>query len=115
MRQGFKQAVPYVWCRMTWTDESGRLTLTVTLADAKSGSHAGRCDEDIAVLRRKPQVARQLARWKPDDVRRELREYGAWEAEELEDHETNLARMLWIACGSVADEADERARERARR
>lgn len=88
-----------------WTDGSGRLNLEIKLEDAQSGSHQGRCDEDVAALRRVPYIAAQLEQWSEDDVRAELSEYGAWDDEDLADHETNLDRMLWLACGSVVEEA----------
>jgi hypothetical protein len=41
-------------------------------------------------------------------LRAELREYGAWNEEELSNHEDNLARILWIACGNIREELRER-------
>ena len=34
-------------------------------------------------------------------LRDELREYGAWDAEELSNHDENVRRMVWIAGGDV--------------
>lgn len=33
----------------------------------------------------------------PDEARKALKNYGAWDDSELEDHEANLRRLLWIA------------------
>jgi hypothetical protein len=34
----------------------------------------------------------------------ELKEYGAWDAEELADHEQNLQRILWLASGDITEQ-----------
>ena len=40
----------------------------------------------------------------PDDIRSELREYGAWDDDELADDELNKMRFLWLAAHSAAEE-----------
>ncbi len=82
---------------------SGRLTLKIKPSDAASASHSGRCDDDVAELRRVPYIAEQLAEWSPEDLRRELKECGAWDTAQLADNGENIARMLWIACCDVRD------------
>lgn len=43
-------------------------------------------------------------------IRAELKEYGAWDAEELSDDEQNISRIAWIAAGNISeDETPERA------
>lgn len=37
-------------------------------------------------------------------IRRELKEYGAWEADELLSGKDNLSRLLWIAACNIAEE-----------
>lgn len=88
---------------MQWTDGSGRLELSITLAEAKSGSHQGDCEDDILALRKIPKIARQLAKWDPKDVRTALKETGAWDDSELADDDLNLTRMLWLACCDIAE------------
>jgi hypothetical protein len=34
----------------------------------------------------------------------ELKEYGAWGAEELADHDQNLQRVLWLAAGDITEQ-----------
>lgn len=77
--------------------------LNITKAQALQGSHAGQCDTDIEELLKVPAIKRQLDRLPPESIACELREYGAWDAEELADHEANKARLLWIACGDVVE------------
>ncbi len=79
--------------------------LNITKAQARQGSHPGQCDDDIASLRTIPAIKRQLAKLDPENLRRELKEYGAWDAAELADHDANLSRWLWIACGDIMEEA----------
>lgn len=85
-----------------------RFTLNITLKDAQSASHAGRCDDDVAHLRTKPYIRRQLAKLDPQDLAYELHEYGAWDEDQLADHEANLDRILWIACGNISEEYKQR-------
>ena len=42
----------------------------------------------------------------PEDLARDLSEYGAWDEAELEDEEANRRRFLWTACGGLADSED---------
>lgn len=43
----------------------------------------------------------------PEKIASELKEYGAWEAHELEDLDTNWQRLVWIAAGNIRED-DER-------
>jgi hypothetical protein len=40
----------------------------------------------------------------PDKIREELREYGAWDDEELADDEQNWRRLVWIAANNIREE-----------
>ena len=86
---------------MLFTSRSGRIKLEMTLEQAQSVSHQGRCDEDFERLRHVPAIARQLAGIGLDALRDELLGYGAWGPDELEDHETNSTRILWLAAGDI--------------
>lgn len=82
---------------------SGRIELAMTLEQARSVSHSGQCDADVDALMADPFIARQLEVITPETLRRELREYGAWNAEELANHPANLRRILWLAGGDIRD------------
>lgn len=77
--------------------------IELTPEQAKSGSHQGRCDKDIDALRLDPAIDAELARIPAADIANELREYGAWDDKELTNHDANLSRILWLACGNIVD------------
>ena len=94
---------------MWFTTSSGRIELNITLKDALTGFHQGQCQEDVEyLLSHRPYIRRQLAKIDVQTLRDELREYGDWKTEELEDHETNIQRILWIACGDIVEGRQQR-------
>ena len=88
---------------MWYSSSSGRIELQLTLSQAQSASHSGQCDADVLALSKVPSIARQLAKIDPEVLRSELREYGAWDAKELADHDQNIQRILWIAAGDIKE------------
>lgn len=88
---------------MWFTTSSGRIELQLTQDDVDMGYHSGSCDESIAELRRAPHIAAQLNDIDAETLRQELKEYGAWDADELADHDANQSRILWLACGDLFD------------
>lgn len=89
-----------------WTSSEGRLCLRLTEEQVSTGHHSGDCQADVEAIQQDDSLAPQLAEWDPEDLRHELKGYGAWNAEELADHEMNLTRMVWIACGDCADDPE---------
>ena len=88
---------------MWWSAGSGRIELNISLEDAKSASHSGPCDADVRWLtEHRVKLINQLDKLDPVVVRDELREYGAWDKNELADHAENIQRLVWIACGDIA-------------
>jgi hypothetical protein len=88
---------------MWWCTSSGIIELNITKEQASIGSHQGQCDDDIEYLLTIPAIRRQIDKLDPDLVAEELSEYGAWDTEELQDHEQNKRRLLWIACGDIQE------------
>lgn len=76
----------------------------MTLDQAESCSHPGQCDADVKRLLRDPEIKKQLRSIPADKIRKELKEYGAWNEEELKDEEENQMRILWIAAGNIVEE-----------
>ena len=79
-----------------------RFVIEMTLDQALSASHPGPCDEDVAVL--VFELSEQLDKLDPAEVAAELSEYGAWDPDELCDHNENLERITWIAAGNIREE-----------
>ena len=90
---------------MWWSESLGRIELKITLATAKDCSHAGQCDVDVESAMLEPRYRRQLAKLDPDTLKACLKEYGAWEDDELTDHQLNLSRIFWVACCDLAEES----------
>ncbi len=91
---------------MWYSSSCGRIELDIPLRVARIGYHQGQCDEDVEwIMRSEPKVGRQLRKVDPQVLRDELRGYGAWDDEELKDHQVNLTRLLWLACGDIVEEA----------
>ncbi len=91
--------------RLLWyTSGSGRIELQMTMEQAESASHSGDCDEDTRELSKVPAIAEQLAKIDPSVLSAELKEYGAWDSEELADHAQNLQRILWLATCDVTEQ-----------
>jgi hypothetical protein len=88
-----------------FTSGCGRIEIGMTLDDAKSGAHQSQCDEDVLALSKVPYIAKQLDAIEPALLVSELREYGAWDEDELADHRQNLQRILWLACNDIKEEA----------
>ena len=81
-----------------------RFTIRMTLEQARGASHQGQCDDDVAALVEDKRIARQLDKIPADDIRAELREYGAWDVVELAYDAENRQRIVWIAAGNIVEE-----------
>lgn len=88
---------------MWFTSSHGTIEIQMTKSQAMSASHQGQCDDDVRALSMVRKIRIQLERIDPKALRDELREYGAWDDQELADHEQNLQRILWIAAGDIVE------------
>ena len=80
-----------------------RFEIKMAMRQAESASHSGSCDDDVAALVRVPAIRRQLDKIGPDKLAAELKEYGAWDADELSDNAANRERIVWIAAGDIVE------------
>lgn len=62
-------------------------------------SHQGACDDDVEHWMKLVQLDIS-----PDKLKAELKEYGAWEDLELDNHEDNIRRIIWLAAGNIQEE-----------
>lgn len=67
-------------------------------------SHSGPCDNDVKECMELPEVKEEISGINHYCLREELKEYGCWEWSELQDHKTNLERILWLAACNIKDE-----------
>lgn len=67
-------------------------------------SHSGDCEDDCRRCMELPEVKSELEKIDPDRLKKELKEYGAWDDSELSNHNDNLMRILWIAAGNIQDQ-----------
>ena len=81
-----------------------KFEIQMTLKQAKSASHAGRCDEDVKSLLVQKKIKRQLDKISDDDLRYVLGQYGAWSEEELGDRGSNEERIIWIAASDIIED-----------
>jgi len=79
-------------------------SIKMTMKQAISASHPGACDDDVKMLRGTPSIYKQFHYIPTDKIIDELREYGAWSAEELSDPEANKERIIWIAACNIAED-----------
>lgn len=86
-----------------WNSTNYGNDLKITLRDAESCSHAGQCDEDVKTLMDKPYIKKQLKNINPEQLKKELNEFGAWDEDELNNHEDNLMRWVWISAGDIVE------------
>ena len=81
-----------------------KFEIEMTKEQAYSVSHQGQCDNDVEILLQNPKIKRQLRKISDFDLAAELKEYGAWDTEELLNRRDNENRILWIAGGNIIDE-----------
>jgi hypothetical protein len=89
---------------MWFSTSSGRIELNIPKRLVNVGYHQGQCDDAITYIRRtEKRIEKQLQAIDPELLKSELTEYGAWDDDELADHDANLDRTLWLACGDLAE------------
>lgn len=93
----------------TYFDHIGSITLPLDVV--RNCSHSGPCDEDVKRSMELPEVKAELAEIDPIQLRKELSEYGAWDDDQLLNHDDNLERILWIAAGNIDDELREQSKK----
>ncbi len=80
-----------------------RFEIEMTMNQANSASHQGRCDEDVEYLLTNRKIQNQLKKISDETLAAELKEYGAWDEEELKNRQDNEQRIIWLAAGEIVD------------
>ena len=78
-----------------------RFTLDLPPEAVADCSHQGQCDADVDCWATRIERPSNLT---PGKLRAELKEYGAWDADELADDAINWHRIIWLAAGNIQDE-----------
>lgn len=81
-----------------------RFSLTLPREAIEDCSHPGPCDNDVELW---ADYIDRPDECTPEALRDELREYGAWDAEELADDAANWRRIIWLAAGNLKEEKCE--------
>ena len=92
--------LPFLGIETTVEAYFDRFTVEMPFEAVGDCSHQGDCQPEVRDWL--PRL--DLSNVKPDDLRAELAEYGAWEEDELQEHQTNLERIIWIAAGNIREE-----------
>lgn len=90
-----------------YTSSDGTIEFQMTLAQAESVSQPGKDaeEEDVRQLMRDPDMKEVVDYLfdNMDNVKEVLKEYGAWDDEELEDEDMNIVRMIWLAGNDISE------------
>ncbi len=89
--------------RTLWNASNYGNDIRLIRSDAKKCSQSGDCGPHIEELLKKPYIKKQVETLNPCQLTKELKEYGAWDSEELKDHQENIKRWLWISAGDIAE------------
>lgn len=84
-----------------WNSSNYGNDLRLTSQDAANCTHSGSCDNDVLLVSRKSYVKKQTDKLDPIQLVKELHEYGAWDKTELQDHNQNIQRWIWISAGDI--------------
>lgn len=90
-----------------YTSSDGTIEFQMSLAQAESVSQPGKdAEEDVRALMRDPDMKEVVDYLSDnmDNVKKELKEYGAWDDEELEDEDMNIVRMIWLAGTQITED-----------
>lgn len=88
--------------------EFNSFEIEMTREQAMDASHSGDCETEVDELLLDPDIAKQLDKIGDEVIKTELKEYGAWDDEELTDVKMNQKRIVWLAAGNIRDEIYEK-------
>ena len=96
-----------------FTSSCGRIEFQMPIEQAQSVCHTGQCIDDVKALSKMDNIKAITDELDPEIVKIVIREaYGDITDEELDDHEGNIERLLWIAgCDIDEHESDDEESE----
>ena len=75
--------------------------------DVENCSASGDVSAAVREVSQMDYVKEQTAKFDPDQLRKELSDYGAWDYEQLQDHEENIQRWIWISACDISERERE--------
>jgi len=78
-------------------------SLNITKAVANECSRSGDNEYNVNYYMSLPKYKKQLSKIDKDELIKELTDYGAWDDDELQNHNDNLQRIFWLSCGNIVD------------
>ena len=78
-------------------------SLNITKVVANECSKSGDNEYSVNYYMNLPKYKKQLLKLDKEQVRKELNDLGAWDDDELENHNDNLQRLFWLSCGNIVE------------
>lgn len=96
----------------TWIGgDNGDLELELTEEQFMSIPRGQDCSPEVKIIRQDPKVEEQLKRMSVESVKTYLFHFCCWEDDELNDHEENLDRLVWLACEDIRENINEESNQ----
>ena len=89
-----------------WSESLGRIEIAMTEKQSEMVPLSGDAEEGVLALSKEPEIKAQMDKIKPKLLAECLSEYGAWDEEQLKDHEQNIQRLLWLAASDIQEQDD---------
>lgn len=83
------------------TASFNRFSFDMPLEAVEDCSHSGACDSDVEHWAKEIERPSEIT---PELLASELKECGAWNADELADDPANWRRIIWLAAGNLKDD-----------
>lgn len=77
--------------------------LRITRKDAAFCSQSGNMEANCKQIMQKAYIKKQLDGLNPENLAKELKEYGEWDSDELQNHEENILRWFWLSCCDISE------------
>jgi hypothetical protein len=75
--------------------------------DIENCSGSGDVTQAVKEVSQMPYVKKQTAKFEPTQLRKELKEYGAWDEDELNNHQENIQRWIWLSACDISERMHE--------
>lgn len=78
--------------------------IEMTYEQALSCSHSGDCFDDVLLAMEDENILKQLNNYTDEQIRNALKEYGAWDDNDLSDIRMNKIRVIWLGANDIVEE-----------